>query len=109
MGVGDWLFRKVTQPFVDRYEPIQGRDPSFDWCRFRHDSHCFLPLERDEKATALVGYDVWVPIDRGYCTRLTWKAQEECPVGEPGPNTGDPNAKVETWKSFWDGGQRGYP
>lgn len=105
---GGWLFDKLTQPVYDYAKDRFGTEPSFDWCRFRHDSHCYFPKDLDVQATEQAGYDVWIPIDRGYCPRIKWKQQEQCPIGEPGPNTHHPDAGLETWQSYEDGGQRGY-
>lgn len=105
---GGWLFDKITQPVYDYAKDRFGTEPSFDWCRFRHDSHCFFPKDLDVQATEQAGYDVWIPIDRGYCPRIKWKQQQECPIGEPGPNSHEPGAGLETWQSYGDGGQRGY-
>lgn len=61
---------------------------SYDWCRFRRDSHCWYPKGLDGAATRLAGYAVWTPADRGRCPRGSWDLQERCPVGAPGPNAG---------------------
>ena len=107
-----WLLDRVITPVVDaatkgwqEQYPFT-HDPSFDWCRFRHDSRCFYPKTLDIAASAKAGYDVWVPEDRGYCPRTKWDQQRQCPVAQPGPNSREPNASVETWKSWEDGGQR---
>jgi hypothetical protein len=61
---------------------------SYDWCRFRRDSHCWYPKGLDGAATRRVGYAVWTPTDRGRCPRGSWALQEQCPLGAPGPNAG---------------------
>ncbi len=61
---------------------------SYDWCRFRRDSHCWYPKSLDGAATRQAGYAVWTPADRGRCPRGTWALQERCPLGQPGPNAG---------------------
>ncbi len=61
---------------------------SYDWCRFRRDSHCWYPKGLDGAATRLAGYAVWTPTDRGRCPRGSWTLQEQCPLGAPGPNAG---------------------
>ena len=75
-------------------------------CRFRRDRHCYLPKDLDEKGTAEAGYQVWIPLDRGICTRETAEQQRTCPVGEPGPDSGErvyfPDATIP-WSQ---GGQR---
>jgi 2'-5' RNA ligase len=83
-GFMDWLDRKLT-PLA----PQQGQRWSFDWCRYRHDSHCFYPGGLDGGATSLGGYPVWTPQDRGSCPRYTWESQKLCPIGAPGPNSGE--------------------
>ncbi len=61
---------------------------SYDWCRFRRESHCWYPKGLDEAATKQAGYAVWVPTDRGRCPRGSWALQRACPVGQIGPNAG---------------------
>lgn len=87
----------------------EGRNWSYDWCRFRRSSHCYYPKTLNDKASAEAGYAVWNPYDRGMCPRIKWKDQQECPApSEPGPNVsgGFTDATVA-----WDaGGQHdGYP
>jgi 2'-5' RNA ligase len=79
---------------------------SYDWCRFRKHERCMFPKELDEQGTREAGYSVWIPEDRGWCPRQAWDAQKACPVGEPGPKSGDPNAKVDATVSWEEGGQR---
>lgn len=110
------LWDHVLAPVVDRmtrhidkgYPGIQqGTAPSFDWCRFRRDRHCFFPREMDLPATQQAGYVVWKPLDRGICGRDAWDKQKMCPVSEPGPNSGVPLAKVDATVPWSEGGQRG--
>lgn len=79
---------------------------SFDWCRFRRDSHCYLPKELNEDASKKEGYAVWVPFHRGYCHRSAWVDQQKCPVGEPGPNSGS-GGFTDATVPWEEGGQRG--
>ena len=101
-GIMDWLDRKLSP-----YAPEVGARWSFDWCRFRRDSHCYFPSHLDNHATQLAGYAVWVPQDRGTCPRTTWDQQKRCPIGQPGPNSGDPHSLTDATKSWAQGGQRG--
>ncbi|MCB0964005.1 MAG: hypothetical protein KDA98_12010 [Acidimicrobiales bacterium] len=64
------------------------------------------PNDLNEAATREAGYPVWIPVDRGYCPRLKWEDQKACPVYEPGPNSGDPHAKLDATVAWEDGGQR---
>lgn len=85
-----------------------GHNYSFDWCRFRKNSRCMFPKELNKAATDLAGYAVWIPEDRGYCPRIAWDQQKECPVGEPGPNV--PGGYTDATVPWEQGGQRGgYP
>lgn len=61
-------------------------DASYDWCRFRRDSHCWYPRGLDAQATQRDGYAVWTSVDRGRCPRGSWALQERCPLGRPGPH-----------------------
>lgn len=92
-------------PEEKRYNPET--NPSYDWCRFRKDERCMYPKEMDVDATREAGYIVWTPVDRGHCPRHGWDAQKKCPVSEPGPNSGDPKARVDATTSWEQGGQRG--
>lgn len=83
----------------------EGRNYSFDWCRYRRSTHCYYPHNLDVEATKEAGYQVWIPEDRGICPRVKWEDQQACPApSEPGPNVsgGGPDATV----SWADGGQR---
>lgn len=82
-----------------------GHNYSFDWCRFRKNSRCMFPKEMNKPATELAGYAVWIPEDRGYCPRVSWDDQKQCPVGEPGPNV--PGGYTDATVPWEDGGQRG--
>lgn len=82
-----------------------GHNYSFDWCRFRKNSRCMFPKELNKPATELAGYAVWIPEDRGYCPRVSWDNQQDCPVGEPGPNV--PGGYTDATVAWEDGGQRG--
>lgn len=81
-----------------------GHNWSFDWCRFRRDNRCYFTGELDQCATELAGYAVWIPRDRGYCPRIKWDDQEQCPVGEPGPHV--PGGYLDATVSWDSGGQR---
>lgn len=101
-GILDWLDRKLS-PFA----PEPGARWSYDWCRFRRNSHCFFPSHLDANATRLAGYAVWVPQDRGTCPRTTWDQQKRCPIGQPGPHSGDPHSLTDATVPWSQGGQRG--
>lgn len=100
------LREKMLDWYADKtnYEP--GRARSIDWCRFRRDQHCYYPKHLDVINTKRAGYAVWLPEDRGYCPRNTWADQEQCPVGKPGPKSGDPMAQPDATISWDEGGQR---
>jgi hypothetical protein len=66
-----------------------------------------FPRSLNEEATRLEGYAVWVPEDRGFCPRDSWQSQKECPVYEPGPNSGDPLARLDATIPYEEGGQHG--
>jgi hypothetical protein len=87
----------------------EGRNWSYDWCRFRRDSHCYYPKTLNNRATAEAGYAVWNPYDQGMCPRAKWKDQMRCPApSEPGPNV--PGGFTDATVAWADGGQRdGYP
>jgi 2'-5' RNA ligase len=84
-GILDWLDRKLAPTGL---VPEQGGRWSFDWCRYRHNSHCFYPAGLDAGASSQAGYAVWTPQDRGSCPRFTWESQQQCPIGAPGPHAG---------------------
>lgn len=67
-----------------------GRAYSFDWCRFRRNSHCYFTDIVDDDASQEVGYAVYIPMDRGTCWRAVWDVQRKCESAQPGPhaNTG---------------------
>lgn len=70
----------------DLLGPPTHPDSSYDWCRYRRDSHCWYPRGLDAEATRQAGYAVWASVDRGRCPRGSWALQEGCPVGRPGPH-----------------------
>ena len=74
-------------------------------CRFRRESHCWLPKELNREASNIAGYAVWVPEDRGHCKRVSWDDQQACPVpSQPGPNV--PGGFTDATVAWEDGGQR---
>lgn len=84
-----------------------GEMASYDWCRFRRDRRCYYPRLLHEEATALAGYPVWVPEDRGFCPRESWDDQKACPApSEPGPNAKDPRNLTDATFPWEEGGQR---
>jgi hypothetical protein len=106
--IGETLLDIVTpESWVERGMDAPDRSPSYDWCRFRRDSHCWYPREIDFEATKEAGYCVWVPEDRGWCPRQKWDAQKVCPVSEPGPKSREPNALIDATIPWEEGGQRG--
>ena len=92
----------LTQWIEDNAQP--GEYPSYDWCRFRRNSQCWLPKGLHEQASREAGYAVWVPQNRGPCPRTTWSAQEKCPTGAPGPNVD--GGYTDATVSWEQGGQR---
>lgn len=102
--------KNVIQGLPPEYRPGMdgpGSRASFDWCRFRKNRRCKYAKELDVEATQEAGYAVWLPVDRGLCPRDHWDQQKACPVGEPGPHSGDPNARIEATTPWSEGGQRG--
>lgn len=85
-GIKDWLYNRLPDSYKGGSE--LGTAYSRDWCRFRKNQHCWLPDALNSPASAQVGYAVFTPKDRGFCNRQTWPMQENCPVGQPGPNVG---------------------
>lgn len=79
---------------------------SYDWCNRRRLSHCWHSTEVNQAASALEGYTVWVPRDRGVCPFQKWKDQEHaCPYSEPGPHV--PGGAVAATVPYEEGGQHG--
>lgn len=95
-------FDDVKQWVDENSQP--GSRFTIDWCRFRRNSHCWLPSGLNEAASEQAGYAVWEPMDRGYCWRSAWETQQKCSTGQPGPRAdrGFTDATV-AWE---DGGQR---
>ncbi len=85
----------------------EGSRYSYDWCRFRKNRRCMYAKEIDVQGSQEAGYAVWLPVDRGLCPRDPWELQEACPVAEPGPHSGHPNARIEATVPWSQGGQRG--
>lgn len=81
-----------------------GRNWSYDWCRYRRDSQCYLPERLDVAGTADAGYDVWVPKRQGHCPRIAWDAQQDCRWSEAGLNA--KGGRPDTTIPWQDGGQR---
>lgn len=89
-----------------RYNPQTGEMASIDWCRFRRDRRCYYPKELNQQATEQAGYAVWIPFDRGLCPRDQWDAQRQCPLSEPGPNSGSGKNLTDVTIPWEQGGQR---
>ena len=105
-GFLDAVIDRTVDAAPDSVKPRPGNNWSYDWCRFRRNSRCMYPEELDVEASKEAGYAVWKPVDRGYCPRVSWKDQKECPVGEPGPRSGEPNARPDATIPWHQGGQR---
>lgn len=105
-GLLDVIVDAIAGSVPDSMKPRPGNNWSYDTCRFRKDSRCMYPKELDAKGSEEAGYAVWLPVDRGYCPRVTWEAQEKCPVYEPGPHSGRPDARPDATVAWEDGGQR---
>lgn len=106
-GVLDTINDAVTDKMFEWSGFPEGGGPSHDWCAYRHNSHCFWPKDLNVAATKQAGYPVWIPFDRGPCPRVKWESQQACPMGDPGPHSGSPDARLESWRAWEDGGQRG--
>lgn len=65
------------------------RPYSYDWCRFRRNSHCYFTDLVDHDASQEAGYAVYVPMDRGTCWRAKWNVQANCDAAQPGPHAND--------------------
>ena len=102
----DRVLNRVVDAVPASIKPQPGHAWSYDWCRFRRNSRCMYPRELNIEATKAVGYAVCIPEDRGYCPRVKWDDQKQCPVGEPGPRSGDRNALPDATIAWEDGGQR---
>lgn len=100
------LDKLVDALIPDKYEDDPNGNPSVDWCRFRRRSRCYYPKAFDYEAAKITGYAVWVPEDRGLCPRISWTMQRACPIGEPGPHSGDPGALLDATIPYSEGGQR---
>jgi hypothetical protein len=114
MGILDRLLdpwaRGVIERLPEEFKPGahgEGSMWSYDWCRFRKHRRCMYAKELNVAATEEAGYAVWVPVDRGLCPRDKWEDQKKCPVAEPGPHSGEPNARIDATVAWEDGGQRG--
>jgi hypothetical protein len=99
IGGGLWWMKTHPRshiPIFNRGDAMHLRSRS-DWCAFRRDSRCFYPHTLDAEATAKTNGKsiVWQAIDRGNCPRIKWAEQEACPIGEPGANSGAPNANID--------------
>lgn len=105
--VMDPLMRAVDERFPDQAWNPEGNKSVADWCRFRRDERCYYPKELDHAATAREGYAVWIPHDRGICERGSHAAQKDCPIGAPGPNSGERVRFTDATVPYSDGGQRG--
>lgn len=110
-GIFDKAIDSYTGWVNNRLPPdkqyVPGAAASYDWCRFRKNSRCMYPKELNVEATKQAGYAVWVPVDRGRCPRIQWDEQRDCPVSEPGPYSGDPQAGTDATVPWEQGGQRG--
>lgn len=110
-----WWWRKVVGPAIVRVDENmpngyrlddETRIPAIQWCRFRRDGHCYFPKELDEKGSEEAGYAVWTPTDRGKCMRISHELQKECPMGEPGPDSGEETVFPDATIPWSQGGQR---
>ena len=108
-------WRKIVGPALDRMNqnlPPQHQVtdinaiPAIQWCRFRRDGYCYFPDHLDAEGTKEAGYAVWIPTNQGICPRRNHKAQKDCPVSEPGPDSGESVVYPDATISWKDGGQR---
>lgn len=65
---------------------VPGYLVSFDWCRYRRNSHCWFSRMVDYEGSDQASYPVFIPRDRGLCPFDDWEDQKRCPVSEPGSN-----------------------
>lgn len=104
--IADHMLKAQDESGHGSYNFETGEMASYDWCRFRHNSHCWFPKTLDAEGSKQAGYAVWTPEDRGFCPRSTFAQQKACPApSEPGPHSGEPRWRPETWQSWEDGGQ----
>lgn len=68
--------------------------------------NCWYPDQLDEAGTQEAGYDVWIPVDRGICTRAKDEEQRKCPVYQPGPESGEETVYPDATIPWSEGGQR---
>jgi hypothetical protein len=108
-------WRKIVGPALDRMNRTRppkdqitdlNAIPALQWCRFRRDGYCFFPDHLDAEGTKEAGYAVWIPKNQGICPRRSHKAQKECPVSEPGPDSGEKTVYPDATISWREGGQR---
>lgn len=102
-----WLDKRTA--YLDDLNPDAaiGGSWSYDWCRFRRHRSCWYAEAMHVPATELVGYPVWIPLERGICWRDKWESQQLCPMAESGPNTGQRDAEPDATIPWELGGQRG--
>ena len=108
-------WRKIVGPALDRMNQAlppehQVTDlnamPGIQWCRFRREGYCYFPDHLDAQGTKEAGYAVWTPVNQGICPRRNHKAQKDCPVSEPGPDSGESVMYPDATISWSQGGQR---
>jgi len=102
-GMSLWDFIVGNQKPSKTFQPGHNWDAG-NWCRYKKNSRCMYPTEMNHEATKVAGYPVWIPVDRGFCPRGTWKLQSECPMGHAGQNV--PNGFLDANTSWEEGGQR---
>lgn len=105
-GVLDQVVESINEKLPESVRDDGRGRWSYDWCRFRRSERCWFPQEINWDATREAGYIVWIPVNRGFCPHSRWEDQQGCQVGEPGPNSGDPNALIDATIAWEDGGQR---
>jgi hypothetical protein len=89
-----------------KYWKGPGYNWSHDWCFARRISHCWYTEELDQEGSLAEGYQVWAPVDRGFCPLQKWEDQEQlCPYSKPGPHV--PGGLLDVTVPWSEGGQRG--
>ena len=92
-----WLGEALQERAEQRGYDYETR-PSIDWCRYRADSQCWYPRHLDAQATEATGVPIFLPESRGYCERVKWDDQAQCPMAWPETRTG----RTDALPQFWD-------
>lgn len=97
--VADRMLASQEASGYGTYNAETGEMASHDWCRFRGDRHCYVPVGYETNPNNYYGPgtvptdSVRPPADRGFCPFEDWLEQARCKVSEPGPNSGKYDSK----------------